>query len=257
VTIHLIKYVLLAAIRDRMLWGVVAVSLLGVCLSIFSGSASIIEQDQFVVTYIAGGVRLLSLIGLVLFVVFYTRKSFDAREVEFLLTRPISRLSFVLSHMTAFTLLSLFAAVFVAILVLIFSRSGAGPDGILLWSAGIFLEFVIVSNTAFFFSMVLSSPVSAGLSTLGFYVLARMMGGLLIIADSNDLSGTFDVHKGLSYVMQLVAVFVPRLDLLVQTNWLMYGGVGLSDWLMVILQGGVFLALIATATIIDLKRRQF
>ena len=71
-SIQLIRYVLLAAIRDRMLWGVVAVSLLGTCLSIFSGSAAIIEQDQFVVTYIGGGVRLLSLIGLVLFVVFYT-----------------------------------------------------------------------------------------------------------------------------------------------------------------------------------------
>ncbi len=254
---HLIKYVLLAAIRDRMLWGVVAVSLLGVCLSIFSGSASIIEQDQFVVTYIAGGVRLLSLIGLVLFVVFYTRKSFDARDVEFLLTRPISRLSFVLSHMIAFLLLSLFAASFLALIVFVFSRTGSGLDGILLWSFGVFLEFVIVSNTAFFFSMVLSSPVSAGLSTLGFYVLARMMGGLLAIADSNDLSGTFDIHKGMSFLMQMVAIFIPRLDLLVQTNWLMYGGIALSDWLMVIVQGSVFLALIATATIIDLKRRQF
>lgn len=256
-TIHLIKYVLLAAIRDRMLWGVVAVSLLGVCLSVFSGSAAIIEQDQFVVTYIGGGVRLLSLIGLVLFVVFYTRKSFDARDVEFLLTRPISRFSFVFSHMVAFTLLSLFAAVFLSGLVLIFSKQGMISNGVLLWSLGIFIEFVIVSNTAFFFSMVLSSPVSAGLATLGFYILSRMIGGLLAISEAHDLSEQFDFFKGLSYIMQGVAVFIPRLDLLVQTDWLIYGSAELSDWALVIVQGGIFLSLVATATIIDLKRRQF
>ena len=256
-TTHLIKYVLLAAIRDRMLWGVVAVSLLGVCLSVFSGSAAIIEQDQFVVTYIGGGVRLLSLIGLVLFVVFYTRKSFDARDVEFLLTRPISRFSFVFSHMIAFMLLSLFAAAFLSGLVLIFSKNSVTYNGALLWSLGIFLEFVIVSNTAFFFSMVLSSPVSAGLSTLGFYILSRMMGGLLAISEAHDLAERVDFFKGLSYLMQCVAVFIPRLDLLVQTNWLIYGNAGLADWALVIAQGGIFLSLIASATIIDLKRRQF
>jgi len=240
-----------------MLWGVVAVSLLGTCLSIFSGSAAIIEQDQFVVTYIGGGVRLLSLIGLVLFVVFYTRRSFDARDVEFLLTRPISRVSFVVSHVLAFTALAFFAAVFLTILVLGFSQGEGLESGLALWSFGVFFEFVLVANTAYFFAMVLGSPVSAGLSSLGFYVLSRMMGGLLSIVHSYDVVDHFTIYKGLSWIMQAVAVIVPRLDLMVQTSWLIYGQVDLSDWLSVIAQGVVFLGLLMCATIFDLKRRQF
>lgn len=256
-SIQLVKYVLLAALRDRMLWGVFAISLLGTCLSIFSGSAAIIEQDQFVVSYMAGGVRILSLIGLVLFVVFYTRRSFDARDVEFLLTRPISRAKFVLSHVVGFSLLALISGAFLALLVLLMARHGDFHQGMALWAFGVSIEYVIVANTAFFFAMVLNSPVSAGISTLGFYVLSRMIGSLLAITGHIAMTEGAGFYKALSFAMNAVSFILPRLDLMAQTSWLIYGGVSFSEWSFVVLQGGIFLALIISATIIDLKRRQF
>ncbi len=256
-SLHLIKYVLLAAFRDRMLWGVVAISLLGACLSLFSGSAAIIEQDQFVISYMAGGIRILSLMGLVLFVVFYIRRSFDARDVEFLLTRPISRVSFVLSHVVAFSILSIMSAGFLALLLFFVVQGKNVPEGMMLWAFGVMFEYIIVSNTAFFFSMVLGSPVTAGLSTLGFYVLSRMMGGLLAISDQVGNSAHAGVYKGLSHVMDVVSVIIPRLDLMAQTSWLIYGDAKISDWGFILLQGVVFLSLVVGATIIDLKRKQF
>lgn len=252
---RLVRYVLIAAVRDRMLWGVVAVSVLGACLSIFSGSVAIIEQDQFVIAYLGGGLRILSLIGLVLFVVFYTRRSFDSRDVEFLLTRPVSRTGFVLAHVVAFSLLSVAVGVLLSAIVLVFSWSAGMTGGAAMWAFGVTMEYILVANTAFFFSMVLSSPVTAGLGTLGFYVLARMMGNLLAIADLS--SSQSSLFHGLDYLMKIVAVIVPRLDLMAQTSWLIYGGASWSDWGFVLLQGGVFLVLIASATVIDLKRRQF
>ncbi len=256
-SLQLIRYVLLAAFRDRMLWGVVAISLLGTCLSLFSGSAAIIEQDQFVVTYMAGGIRILSLIGLVLFVVFFIRRSFDARDVEFLLTRPISRVSFVLSHVTAFAILSIMSAGFLALLLFFLVHGKNIHNGMMLWTFGVMLEYIIVSNAAFFFSMVLGSPVTAGLSTLGFYVLSRMMGGLMAISSHMEFGEHSVVYKSLSHAMDVVAVIVPRLDLMAQTSWLIYGDSQSSDWWFVLLQGVVFLSLVVSATIIDLKRKQF
>lgn len=254
---QLIRYVLLAAVRDRMIWGIIAISVLGACLSIFSGSAAIIEQSQFVVTYMAGGLRLLSLIGLVLFVVFFVRRSFDARDIEFLLTRPLSRRSFVLSHMTAFSILSVISGAFIALLVCVFTWKTGPHLGALMWATGVTIEYMIVANAAFFFAMVLGSPVTAGLSTLGFYVLARMTGSLLAIASHSATSGAHEAYHAAYFVTKVVATIVPRLDLMVQTSWLLYGGATWSDWIFSVTQGGVFLVLLGAATLVDLKRRQF
>ncbi len=251
---HLIKYVLMAAMRDRMMWGIAVISILGACLSIFSGSAAIIEQGQFVMTYAAGGIRILTLIGLVLFVVFYVRRSFDARDVEFLLTRPISRLQFILSHAAAFSLLAVLSGAFLSLIIFALNR-GQFSEGLALWSCGVAAEYILVANTAFFFALVLNSPVSSGLSTLGFYVLARMIGNLMAIAHAN-LASTV-LFKGLAYVMDMIAMVIPRLDLMAQTSWLIYGNHDWQSWAFICGQAILFLALILTAALIDLKRRQF
>ncbi|HNQ92111.1 MAG TPA: ABC transporter permease subunit [Alphaproteobacteria bacterium] len=256
-SLQLVRYVLMAAMRDRMVWGIVAISVLGVCLSVFSGSAAVIEQDQFVITYLAGGLRLLSLIGLALFVVFYVRRSYDARDIEFLLTRPVSRGQFVTAHGVAFSLLAIFTGVFLALILAGFSFQFGYKDGFPLWALGVTFEYILVVNVAFFFAMVLSSPVTAGLATLGFYVLSRMTGELLSIAQSPQIEGGGQAFLALSVVMKVVSVIIPRFDLMAETSWLIYGGVDFHNWIFVIVQAVVFLALVLSATAIDLKRRQF
>lgn len=255
----LVRYVLMAAIRDRLIWGVAAMSIVGVCLSIFSGSAAINEQGQFIVSYMAGGLRIISLLGLTLFTIFFVRRSFDSRDIEFLLTRPVSRVSFVLSNMAAFSILSVSFGVFISAIIGGLALHYGAEASVMLWGFGVMLELVVITNTAFFFSMVLSSPVTAGMSTFGFYILARLMGQLLAILHtaSHPQSIQDYVMHGLGYVVSLISVVIPRLDLMAQTSWLIYGGGHFSDWMFSAAQGLVFLMLISIATWFDLKRRQF
>ena len=103
--------------------------------------------------------------------------------------------------------------------------------------------------------MVLSSPVTSGMAVLGFYVLARLMGQLLGIVHSPAFHFPgVDILNGL---MQTVSVFVPRLDLMTQTSWVIYGADTVSDFAFILLQTAAFLALVLSATLIDLARRQF
>lgn len=255
-SLQVIRYVLKAALRDKMVWGLLAIFVLGACLSFFSGSAAAIEQDQFVVAYMAGGLRILALIGLSLFVVFFVRRSYDSRDIEFLLTRPVSRGGFVLSLATGFSLIALFCGIFLSGILGLLSVHYNEHDGIALWGLGVTFEFILVCNVAFFFSMVLTSPVTAGLGTLGFYVLSRLMGGFLSIALHPAMSTT-DGMKLVVGVTKVVSVIIPRFDLMAQTSWLIYGGPRLQDWLFVVVQAGVFLTLVLSATIIDLRRKQF
>lgn len=252
-SVHLVKYVLMAAIRDRLILSLIVMLLIGSSLALFLGNAAVIERDQFTVIFAASGLRFISVFGLVLFVVFFIRRSFDGKDIEFLLSRPIGRLRIIFSYAFSFSLLAIFMGLTVggavcAVAPHLFS------DGHILWIASIIIENIIMVNAALFFSMYISSSATAALVTSGFYVLARMMGQLLGITDSAlvDSTGIY------AMALQMVSVIMPRLDLMGQSSWLIYGAensvIGLT---YIIGQGVIFSALVLLAASLDFIRRQF
>lgn len=251
----LVRYVLTAALRDKLLLSVLAVVVLGICLSLFSASSAVIEQDKFALVYMGSSLRILGLMGLALFVIFFTRRSFDARDIEYLLSRPISRSSLVLSNAAAFSILAIGAGMLLSAILFASGYKNGNLDGIFLWSLGVTAEYILVVNVALFFAMVLTSPVTAGMGVLGFYVLARMMGQLLGIVGGHAFH--FPGMEILNGGMKMISMIIPRLDLMTQTSWLVYGSASISDYAFLLVQTVVFLGLILTATLIDLVRRQF
>lgn len=248
----LVKYVLMGAVRDKLIVTLLVLLLLGCSLSFFLGSAAVIEKDRFALVFAAGGLRLAGVLGLVLFVVFFVRRSFDGKDVEFLLSRPISRTAFLYSYALAFSLIALALSLAIGLCVY-----AAGPhlfgSGHVLWIVSIAVENIIMVNTALFFAMYMSSATSAAMSTLAFYVLARMMGQLLGIVDSSLVVDT----GPMAMAVQFVSVVTPRLDLMAQTSWLIYGvgeGVGIG---FVAVQGVLFCMLVTLAALLDLMKRQF
>lgn len=252
VSLPLIRYVLIAAIRDRMLLAFLLMIVVGCSLSVFLGSAAVIEKDRFSVVFAAGGLRIASVLSLVLFVIFFVRRSFDGKDIEFLLSRPIGRVQFILSLSCGFSLqaivisLAVGAAIFAVCPHLI-------AGGHYLWVASLVIENIIMANTAFFFAMYISSAATASMATAGFYILSRMIGQILGIVDSSLI----DSIGPASVAMQLVSVFVPRLDLMAQTSWLLYGFDGAIGFMTVAIQGAVFSFLVICATLLDFTRRQF
>lgn len=249
---QVVKYVLTAAIRDRLILSFFLLMVVGASMAIFLGAAAISETDQFAIVFAAGGLRFAGATGLILFIVFYLRRSFETKDVEFLLTRPVSRLSFLCSHFVAFVLLALILASFVFITLCSIAPQAFG-QGHILWFVSLIVEYIIVANVSMFFSMVISSAAGCALSIFAFYVLARVIGQILGILGAGIHMLGFDF---LSAVMNVIALIIPRLDLLAQTTWLIYGPdqIGFG---FVITQGVIFSALVFSATSVDLVRRQF
>lgn len=244
----------------------------GGALAIFLGGASITEKESFALVFGAAGLRFLSVIGIVLFCCFYMRRSFETKEVEFLLSRPISRLTFLFSHAVAFMILALLLAGVVTGVVFFLGRPN--PAGLAAWGLSIGVENMIMAVSSLFFSMVLSSAAGSALATLGLYVLSRLIGTLLGIA---ALPADKAVYAILNNAMDVISILVPRLDMMGQTSWLVYGvggsgGVGFleragafSHAMMAHLgivgflgvQGLLFVSLLMAATAFDFVRRQF
>src|SRR5262249_49651331 len=149
---------------------------------IFMGSSAVIESGQFAATFIGAGLRIVSVLGLVLFAVFHLRRSFESRDIEFLLSRPVSRAQFLISFAAAFSLLAVATGLAEGICVSVVMPKPFLP-GTMLWVASVVAENVIMINVALFFALILSSAASGALACMGFYVLTRMMGEILGIID--------------------------------------------------------------------------
>jgi hypothetical protein len=267
----LVRYVLTAAVRDRLMLTLVLMVACGTGLAIFLGSTAIIEGGQFSVVFAAGGLRFLGVASVVLFTSFHIRRAFEHKEVEFLLSRPISRPVFLLSHAAAFMLLAAAAALLVALPL---TLGGTNTGGLAAWTLSLVVEYAVMAVTAMFFAMAIPSAAGAALATLGFYTLARLIGTLLGIMTHPPENALFGV---LAQVMQVISVVVPRLDLMGQTSWLIYGvagsggialqnGAGAASRFMatrvglpcfLVLQGAVFISLLLAAANFDFRRRRF
>lgn len=251
----LVRYVLTAALRDRLVIALVLAILVGSSLSVFLGTSAIIEDAQFSLVFASGGLRFVGVMGLILFVVFYVRRSFDARDVEFLLSRPITRTGFIFSHALALSILAVAIGLAVGLGVLMIYPKILGQGGYGLWLVSITVEFIIMANASFFFAMVLSSAAASALAVFGLYILARLMGQLLGIAEASQGTPFFEALDGIMYGVSMV---VPRLDLLGQTTWLIYPDMPRDiGFGFVLIQGAVYSALLICAALIDLKKRQF
>ena len=249
---HLCFYVLSAAMKDKIF--LLYIVLVGVILSLslFFGTSAVTEQDQFSVVFTSGALRITSAFILILFIIFYFRRAFDNRDVDFLFSRPITRLQFVLAHFISFSLISLFISIITAICIFLLVPAPLYTDAAI-WSVTIFVELVTLSAMAIFFGVALSTAVSATLVPIAFYMLARLMGDIIgILATS---ASTF-VSQILGFVMTFISFFVPRLDLIGQTSWLVYGVDSFNFWALSA-QLVIFLGLVLSATYLDLKRRQF
>ena len=249
----LITYVLTAALRDRLLLSLIILLVLGASLSVFMGSSAVVEQDRFAVVFAGGGLRLASVLGLVLFVVFFVRRSFESKDVEFLLSRPVSRIQFLLSFSAAFSLLGILMGAAVGATLYALGPHLFG-EGHVLWVVSLMVENVIMVNAALFFSMFLSSAATASMVAFTFYVLARMMGQILGIIDAG---GQFFEFGPMSVAIQMISAVTPRLDLMAQTSWLVYGAGDEVGFSYIIMQGIVFSILIILASLLDLVFRKF
>ena len=65
------------------------------------------------------------------------------------------------------------------------------------------------------------------------------------------------IMDGLEQIMQVISMVLPRLDLMAQTSWLIYGPTTGHDFGLIMIQGAAFTAMVVLAALLDLARRQF
>lgn len=248
--VSLTNYIFKTALRYKISWAFFLCLAIAASLSLFFGGASITEQDQFSVIFFASSMRFITVMFLVLLVAFIIRRAMDHNEAEYILSKPVSRLSYLSSHSVAF---SSFTLLCVLAIMACFYMLPLTPQSLLIWGSGLLLESLIMVHAALFFALTLSNTVLVAFSCFALYTLGRLMGDILGILRSEIVSNS-PIY--LEKTMLFISVFVPRFDLLGQSHWLIYGH-DITNMMVVFGQSVCFIAIFLTASYIDFKHKQF
>lgn len=250
----ILKYILTTAIRDWLYAGVVASLLIAFGISILIGNSAFAENNQFSIVYIAGSGRVLFAIGIIIFICFNIRKSFDHKEVEFFLSKSISRSKYILSYILGFFIVSILALL--PLIILISILPDVSKVGLFYWSLSIILESLIFISFAILASFIFKSAVFSVLASFGFYVISRMMGFFVMNISLADSVHNFNSFG--KFITKIISVIIPRLDLFAKSEWLIYGAnIIYSDLLIIVVQSVIYISLMIFMCFFDFNRKQF
>jgi hypothetical protein len=250
----IIKYILLSGIRDRLYIGLFITLAASFSLSIFLGSTALVEQQQTVAAYIAGSSRAILAVGLILFVCLNIARAFENKEVEFIISKSISREKFILSYLIGFFLSAVL--IFIPLIIAILLVVKASKIGLLMWVLTLFAEIIILISFALLSSLILKNSFSAIMASFGFYIISRMMGVFVLAIEIPQDLQAVKLHF-MASLLKFMSVLFPRLDLFAQSAWLNYGVADFSNLKIVLWQSAVYIPLMIFMAFHDFKKKQF
>ena len=206
--------------------------------------------------YISGSSRMILGLGIILFVCFHIHRSFENKEVEFILSKSIARHQFIYSYLLGFTLITML--ILTPLLIFMSISSAVNKIGLAVWGLSLLLEILIIICFATLATLILRSVISAVLATIGFYILARLMGFFLLTVKIPEQTSDFNsTERFLNALLKFISIAFPRLDLFTKSDWLIYGIGSFSNVSLILIQSAIYVPLMVFMSFYDFNRKQF
>ncbi len=249
-----IRYILITALRDRIFIGLFTGMFIATGICLLLGSTAFLEPQHMAMALASGAARMILMVGLMVFTCFHIRQGFDSKEIEVMLSHPMSRAQLLLSYWLGFSLVGVLLALPVLMMIaLIGPHDLAGYMG---WAASLLLEAMLVVAMAIFSSFTLRSAVMSVMSCMGFYILSRLM-AFFVMTSQSGLAAAGSSFTPFKKILELLYILVPRLDMFTKSQWLVYGADTMAGWIYVPMQAAIFVPLLLLAAMADFRRQEF
>lgn len=241
---------LLEALRSRMLWLVGCVLVLALGLAGFLQQVAIIETAPIQAAIIAALLRACAAFLTAAFVVMSMVREANDKVLELMLAQAWPRSVYLLGKFVGFSTAAMLLAVAFGLPLLAFAPAAA----VAAWSLSLACELLIVAAMSLFFVLTLTHVVPALAAVLGFYVLARSIAAIQVIAAATEASVQW-TDRLANWTVQGISFLLPRLDLMTQTAWLVDAAPTPAALGSVLLQTAVYTALLVAGAQFDLHRQ--
>lgn len=255
----IIRHTIITALRDWLLLGLFALSVLAVALSIFLGQTALVEEQHMSLTYMSGINRVILVVGFILFTCFHIRRALDNKEIDMILSKPISRGYFIMSYWIAFMILILVVNIPVLLVI-----TGLGYVfytetsiyGTVIWSMSLVCELAIMTAFAMVSTLIQRSVVSSVMSCFAFYLLSRMISFFTSLEHPLVDRGGNMIEQAMGMLIQAVAALLPRLDLYARSEWVIYNIDSNINYIW-LYQSLIYIPILLAMAVIDFSRKQF
>lgn len=249
----LIRITLLEALRTRLAWLALGIALLVLGLTQFLNQVALTESREIQIAFAAAALRAAAAFLLASFVITSSLRESNDKIVELLLSQPVPRSAYFYGKFLGFSLVATALAVLCGLALIPFTRG----TGLLAWVASLAGELLIVASIALFCALSISQVVTAFAATAGFYLLARSVEAMQLIASAPLVPSTGLVDAMVRWIVEAIALSMPALDRLARTAWLIDGAPELAELAPLAGQIILYIMLIAAASLFDLHRKSF
>ncbi|MBE3025769.1 hypothetical protein GQ37_000715 [Janthinobacterium sp. BJB1] len=244
------RYTLLEALRSRLLWLFVLAACGGAGLAGFLQQLALTESAAVQTALLAAVLRLAGVFLLAAFIVTSMAREAADKGLELLLALPMPRAAYLLGKLLGYAALAGVPAVLFGLLMARFVPAAHGA----LWAASLLGELWIVAAFSLLCAASLQQALPALAATAGFYVLARMVGSLQLLAHGAQAGQSWP-QQAMTGAVDVLALLLPRLDDFTRTEWLLYATGGWPALAGVAAQTAIYVALLASAALCDFYRR--
>jgi Cu-processing system permease protein len=245
------RITLLEAIRSRVAG--VAVVAIGIALATaaFLSQVAMIEVREIQVSIMAGLLRVSGVFLVAAFCITSVHREINDKVMELYLSRASSRSDYYLGKFAGCTAVALIVALAFGVALLPF----APVISVITWSLSLGCEVLIVAAVSLFCAISISQFTPAFAATAGFYALARSISAMQVIATAPVSVADTWTDTFLKWIVDAIALFMPALDKMTQTVWLVDAPPELSQLTSIAVQAVLYLLLIGTASLVDLHRK--
>src|SRR6185436_1485482 len=244
------RYTAVEALRSGLPWLAAACVLAVLGLAGFLSQVAITEATALQASVSGALLRACAVFLVAAHVVASTAREANDKGLELALALPISRPAYYLGKLLGFALTGTLLATLFALPLCLWAK----PADLAAWWVSLAAETALVSAAALFFASVLAQLVAAIAATAGLYLLGRSIAAIQAIA-SSPLAGDSLPSQAAGWVVDALALVLPRLDTVTRGDWLLYGAPPAGE-LMLSLSGlGLYLVLLSAAGLFDFSRR--
>lgn len=243
------RYSLIEAVRGKIIWIIAALLILAVLLSLFISQTALTETRESEVSLMAGFLRLSSMLVMIFFVVSSVARDFQDKSIELLFAISMPRYQVFLGKFFGFSLLALSVSVIYTCLLMFYAE----PSAVLIWSFSLWCELSLVALLSLIFILSLENVALSLMASIGIYTLMRFMPAIQSMGEGPLQNNLF--NQFINWLLDLIGIFLPRLDHFTQSSWLAGVSPSASDVLTFLIEFTLFVFLFALVGIIDLKRK--
>ncbi len=243
--------VVLEARRGRVAWLLALVLAIGFALSELLASVAITESRHIASGTFGAWVRLGSVFVIGLYVVNSMVRDRVDKGLQMVLSLPVARASYIAGRLLGYAACALVTAAICGLAVTVYAPSLVA----LAWGLTLFFELLLVVTMAVLCVLTLSQVPLAMCALMGFYLLARSMQTIQLIA-SNPLLG-WDGPYGAIVEDALTAIgwLLPDLHRFAPAQWLIAPTDIWSEVASLSVHAAIYLLLLVAAALFDMERK--